>query len=357
MPLVFYRRLTWGQGACIFGAIGLALLGLALYMAWGLGVELRTWPRVQAHVDSAKVASETDPPRDLYSARLWVTYPFGGRTYSTSSTGGMASSSYGWAVRTGESAVRAGTIEALIDPAHPASLKLRPGATWEFFADPLILGGFGLVFAAIGALCLRFGLQRGFNSPGVAYAQSSSPRLAAAFCVTMGVLFIGGAIVGFVVGLRQTTVWVPGQAHVDSTDVVQQTESNTRSASNTQVGPRYTYAVRSWLTYELNERTYRAPLVASTSHRSYDYAQRSARDAASAGPIAVMINPRDPYDIASTRRSQVNMIVLPLVFGFFGVVCLAAAVLFKRLGKPTHRAGAGARSGGSLRWVWRSPQR
>jgi hypothetical protein len=50
--------------------------------------------------------------------------------------------------------------------------------------------------------------------------------------------------------------------------------------------------------------------------------------------MRVLVSPREPYDVTAAEPSAVTTIVLPLIFGFFGLLCFGLAyIFFKRCGR------------------------
>ncbi len=331
-----YRRLTWRQSAWLFGGMGVACVCAAIYMSWRLGVELRTWPRVEAHVDSAQVVTRaaarstmrtatqpTASPRLTYAARLWLTYAYDGRTHTTLADESAGWSDYGSAATAGNHAVQLGRVTAMLDPARPGSAVLRQGSVLGVFIFPAVIAFFGLVFAGFGSLAQRAGSRLGMDTLS-GEPVAPAPRLATAILGILGALFVASAGIAAAVG-PQTAAWTPLAAHVDSADAV--------AVSHNM------YSVRRWLTYTLHGTTYHAPITASTSRNSFSAVSRSAADAVRSGAVAVLVDPQNPYRLTTTGASRATAVLIPLLFGLLGIACLGAAVWIHRTGAAAMRGG------------------
>jgi hypothetical protein len=313
MRLVVYRRLTWRQGAWVFGGAGLVSLVLAFYMMWELSVELRTWPRVEAHVDTADVATvRRVNGTTLYAARLRLSYSYQGRSYQTSATVRQEWNEYGLAAEEAIQATRAGQALVMLDPDRPASAVLREGSVAPASGVSLVFGVLGLVFVAFGIGALRRGRREGLDrlSPS---SVPAAPRFATTLLAGMGVLWIIGAVIGSVIGQRKS--WTPMQGQVERADIVEIS--------------RGMYAVRTWYTYEVNGQTFRAPVTANTS-RPFAAARRLADDAERDRTTALLVDPSNPYRVASAQTTHMEGIVIPTVFGLVGTVLIAIALLIRR---------------------------
>ena len=323
MISLFRGRFTCFGATIVFGGIGLALMGLATRWAMELRRELESWPRVQAGVDSAGVTSPTHPRRDVYAARLWLTYTYDGWNYVSPVTEGVYQNDYGSAVSRSEAAARKGTAQVMLDPQHPRAVQLDPGYSWRFFFGPLIFGGLGAVFGAFGLMSMVLGLRHGMAQPAQFFIPMS-PRVAVFFAAGMAVLFLGGTAVALWLGHGQRQSWVPLDAHVDSADVVRANHG--------------TWAVRQWLSYTVRGRSYRAPLTASFATSNYQRQLGNAAAMERQGVLRVFADPSHPYFVVSSSQRTGSTIVLPLVFGGIGAVLLWVAWLLHQWNTRSPRA-------------------
>jgi Protein of unknown function (DUF3592) len=314
MRFVFYRLLTYRQGAWVCGGAGLAILAVAFYMARGVSVELRTWPRVEAHVDTADVATVSGPKgTTVYAARLRLSYRYQGQNYRTSATLRQEWPDYGTAASEAARVSQGGQALVMLDPNRPTSALPREGAASGPFIIAAIFGVIGLAFVSFGIGAWRTGLREGLDriaGSGLATA----PRFASALFAGMGALFIIGAVVGAVVG-PQGKYWTPVQGRIDGSDVVEKSPGM--------------FAVRTWYTYAVSGQTYRGPVTANTS-RAYAAARRLASEVEQGGANALLVDPSNPNRVALATASRLQGIVMPTAFGLFGALFVAIGVLIRR---------------------------
>jgi hypothetical protein len=324
-------QLTWRWAAVIFGGAGLVMLYVAGAWAWRARERLRTWPLVQARVDSAEVVTPAAPRQALYGPRYRLTYALHGAAVSTVAASRVLTSDYASVAREVERAIRSGTLPAIVNPADAHDLELDPGVNGRFFFDSIIMGTLGLVFTGFGALFLFVGRREGLDRPSQA-TLPVPPAFGAVFATVMGVLFLGGAVVA----ARETARpgWTTVVARVDSADVVEETDKHST-----------TYAPRLWLDYAVSGRSYHAPLDASWSSTDYDAQARRAGNAARAGTIAILVSPGEPYAVARADEGRLSRIAFPAIFGLFAVLCFGMAVLFRRGGRSRGRAKPRAAGG------------
>jgi hypothetical protein len=321
MRFAVYRRLTYRQGAFVFGGAGLVMLAAAAYMTWRGGVELLTWPRVEAHVDTADVLTIRGVHGLVYAARLRLAYSYGGQNYRTSATVRQEWPDYSFAAEDAARAVGAGRVVVMLDPDRPGAPDPRMGSMGAFVIIPLAIALLGLVFAAFGGMALRVGRRVGLdrltgsNEPG-------SPRVAAAWLAGMGTLFVIGAVIAAVLG-PQGASWTPVQGRIESADVLEVS--------------RGMYAVQTWFTYTLDGRTYRAPVTANTSRNDFAAVSRLAGEAEQSHTAALLVDPSHPNRVVTAGVSRAEGIVLPAAFGLVGIVLIGIAVLIRRHGLGRRR--------------------
>lgn len=298
---------------------GLIALWFAARSADALRHELATWPRVQAHVDSATIAKSTSASRTpTYARRIWLTYVYDGRTHARRMDGVYSSDSAG-AARAVDAAERQGTATLLIDPQHPADFTLDPGYTVFFFRWPLILAGVAVVLLALGVAVgthLRDDRSEAVRAPRPRVVASS--RRDAALAGMLGVVCLGIALAVAFAAYHRRTSWVATQAAIDSVDVVQRSRS--------QEGAGYVYAARLWVAYEFGGHVYLRPVMSgATWHGTHISAERDADAAWHAGPTTVFVNPGDPLDVTLDPMAASSLVV-PAAFGLAGIALLVFAV-------------------------------
>ena len=316
----FLVYLTPRQGMWVFGGAALATLAVAFYIAWAVTVELRTWPRVEAHVDSADVATVGSAKgRPLYAARFQLSYRYQGLNYRTSITQRQHWDEYGFAAKEATQALQAGQLTVMLDPHRPGSAIPREGAAGAPFVIAAAFGVIGILFIGFAIVAWRTGQWGGLDR--VARLGAQSPRFAIMIFVGMGVLFIGSAVVGAIIG-PEGKHWTPVQGEVTSVDVIE-----------TSPG---TYAVRTWYSYIVSGQTYRAPVMANTSRSSLETAHKLASEAEHGGVAALLVDPSNPNRVTSARVSRVEGIVIPAAFGLFGIVLIAIGLVIRRRGMGSY---------------------
>ena len=320
----WYFRLSWGQGMVVFGGIGIILLGAAAYMTWQQTVELLRWPRVDAHVESADVTTLQNTTGTFYAARLLLTYRFNGREYRVQTNPQQNSDEYADAAKEVLDANEAGHVTAMLDPRHPEVADPRLGPVWVLFVWPFVIGTLGLVFSGFGIAFWVMGRRQGFGK--VADASTQDPRVIWPWFAGFGaVMLIAGVVPGLVGALGKS--WIPVQAQVESADVVR---VSVPANMNQQTNDEPMFAVRTWLRYSLDGRTYRTAVTAGTSGNDADEVAQLARAASVPRLVDVLIDPGNPYRVMTAHSSRLAAIMFPAIFGGFGVLFLGIGFLVRR---------------------------
>lgn len=304
------------RAALFICVIGSVVLGDAAYRADALRTQLQTWPRVQAHVDSAAVVASNRVYREAaYAKRLWLTYRHDGRT-QVQRVDGNYSGNWANAAHAADAARQQGAVTLLLNPNNSSDITLDPGYTFDFFAGPVVIAAIGLLLLAIGvgaAWSARRSRSAGARS---APRPVKSAPASATFVATVGVLFIGIALAVVIHAAHQRVKWVATPARVDSADVVQREKSK---------GAGWYYAPRLWIAYERGGRVYHRPvMLGSTWTINQGSVRHQAEVAWHAGPTKAFVNPNDPYQATLDPTSGGNLI-LPAVFGLAGIGLLALA--------------------------------
>ena len=145
----------------VFGAVPL-LIGLGLLTGAGFtGVHrynvLTKWPTVDAVVARSELASHQTTfandtsPTTVYEAHIDFQYSVGGKDYTSPTGANYATSSYA-TMKQKVDTYAPGTHHPIrYNPSNPNDIRYDAGYTFGFFLTPLILGGVGLMFTAIGA--------------------------------------------------------------------------------------------------------------------------------------------------------------------------------------------------------------
>jgi hypothetical protein len=326
--LYIYRELTWRQGAWLFGGVGVITVSVAVYVAWLLNVELRTWPRVDARVDSADVITVSGVNGTSYASRVWLFYEFNGVDHQGPATVRRRWADYASAAGDALEARRLGHLTALLDPRHPETADPRVGSIAELFLVPIIIGFLGLVFAAFAYGAVIMGRRQGFDQVGREI--TARPRFALLMFGGMGLLFVVAAVLAAILG-PQSKSWIPVIAQVDSVDVVQVTTS-----THGRGGRSTAYALRTWLTYSVNGRTYLSPTTANTARSDSGAAARQGRDARR-GPTDILVDPTNPYRVVAAASARRDGVLIPLIFGLIGALLIAIGILIRRQATKPHR--------------------
>jgi hypothetical protein len=330
----FYRQLTWGQAAVAFGGFGLVLIGVAGYSTRQLAVELRTWPRVDAVVDSTAVATVAGPKGNVYAARLWLRYTFNGHDYHVAAMTRGEWSEYAFAAADAREVQHAGHIAVVLDPRHPEIADPRLGPPLELFIVPGVFAFLGLVFLAFATAFFLLGRRQGFRHAAQAY--SSSPRPVVAILGGMGAIWVIAATVAGVHG-PQSGSWRPVMARVDHADVATASVdqlSQPSSPSAAYIGRLY--AVRTWLSYTVDGQTYISPVTARLSRNDASATARLAAAITVGSVVKVFVDPGNPYRLVTESGARADAVLIPLGFGVAGLVMLVAAALIHR--QMRHRA-------------------
>jgi hypothetical protein len=139
----------------LFALIGFATLAGGAYSGYSKHQNLTMWPKVEAEVLSSRVAEResTDPEgrsTTMYRAEIEFRYEFEGHGYETPSTASYWTSSYSSMQARVDRFAPGSRHEILLNPSNPREIYFDAGYDAGFFLVPLILGGVGFVFAAIG---------------------------------------------------------------------------------------------------------------------------------------------------------------------------------------------------------------
>src|SRR5439155_3088969 len=170
-----------------------------------------------------------------------------------------------------ESALRRGTVPALVNPRDPGDLRLDAGWNATFFLAPLVLVGVGIFFCGFAALFYWFGRQFGMKQVAAGFV-SAPAKYGVWFGLIMGLGFLGAGSFALYLRMHQSATWRRIDAQVDSADVVR-----TSSRGGSIYAPRY------WLSYTWNDTLFHAPLGQSWSTSNYNAQAQRAAEAARIG--------------------------------------------------------------------------
>ncbi|MEU6792588.1 DUF3592 domain-containing protein [Nonomuraea wenchangensis] len=134
----------------IFALAGLVLLGVTVALAASTASFLASAQRTEGTVTGLTARTTTSRDSDGYTRRSTMWYPTveftaGGRRYSFQSSTGNNPPAY----REGEG------VPVAYDPDDPSDARIS--TFWSAYLAPVITGGLGVVFAAIGTILFVLG--------------------------------------------------------------------------------------------------------------------------------------------------------------------------------------------------------
>jgi hypothetical protein len=136
----------------IFLVVGLVLLSIAAWTGQSRYTILKSWPEVEAEVVKSEVVRSRDSEGNvMFKAAIDFRYTVAGKEYTVPASSSYSSSSH--SVMQRKVAAYAPGSRHLIryNPADPVDMHFDVGYNFSFFLLPLILGGMGVVFSALGA--------------------------------------------------------------------------------------------------------------------------------------------------------------------------------------------------------------
>jgi hypothetical protein len=140
----------------IFTVVGLAMLGGGLWTGNRQYTILKSWPTLEAEVTKSQVthhvsySSRSHTDTTMYQAEIEFRYTVDGRQFTTPSTPGYSTSSYGEMKRMADTYAPGTRHTIRYNPANPNDIRFNAGYNFGFFFLPLLLGGMGVVFAGLG---------------------------------------------------------------------------------------------------------------------------------------------------------------------------------------------------------------
>jgi hypothetical protein len=177
----------------LFALAGVVLLGAGAWSGHRQYTILEAWPKVEAEVVASRVTHSTsrDSKRasdtTFYRAEIDFRYVVAGREYVTPAATSYGSSSYPEMKRIVDAHPVGSRHTVWVNPRDANDIRYDAGWTFGFFLFPLIFGGMGIVFAALGLafvflarsapapLCPACG---GETLPGQRFCPSCGARLA-----------------------------------------------------------------------------------------------------------------------------------------------------------------------------------
>ncbi len=149
----------------IFFVVGLALLGGAVWSGDSQYAILKTWVKTDATVIESTLTKGRDSQNStMYGTEFEFRYTVNGKEYQTPASSSYQSSSYVEMKRKVDAFAQGTQHPILYNPADPNDIRFDAGYSFGFFLLPVILGGMGLVFTAVGG-----GIWIGFRSPAAGF--------------------------------------------------------------------------------------------------------------------------------------------------------------------------------------------
>jgi uncharacterized protein DUF3592 len=232
----------------VFVAIGVLLAGIAAFVAWKLVYEPQSWPEADALVVSNTIIN---PSRDSYTTELTFRYRFEGAERETTVRSKSSSSSYSVAEAMAARFPQGSRLPIRVKPGEPGHIAYDAQWSWENILIVSVIGGMGLLFAAIGIGVVTRGGRRASEAPKD--YQTDFPGRQEALrsaIVVRRVALLFGAIailmfsIAFLVGrsaFREQRDWPHVQAEVVGANVVTTSSKDNRPLRDLSV--RFSYEV------------------------------------------------------------------------------------------------------------------
>jgi len=141
----------------ILALVGVGVMVGGCYFVQKQMLILRTWPIIEAEVVASEITSHRSSDDDSTTYGVLLTFHFNlhGQEYTASRDRGYTSSSYS-SMEKMAARFAPGTRHAIrYNPQRPVDIRFNAGYTLEFFAIPLFLLVFGLIFLLVGLAVAR----------------------------------------------------------------------------------------------------------------------------------------------------------------------------------------------------------
>jgi len=140
-------------GGAVFGAIGLALLASALWLARRQHSIITSWPEADAMVTRSELVRYRDSRAQLtFQPKIQFRYVVAGKEHVADAP--APSSNYAWARRKVDTYAPGTRHSIRYNPTNPEDIRFDAGFTLEFFLLPMLLGLIGLIFSPLGLALL-----------------------------------------------------------------------------------------------------------------------------------------------------------------------------------------------------------
>jgi hypothetical protein len=320
----------------VFLVIGLALLcgsGALYYYQVHLP---QSWPRVSAEVVSSRVVNPANP--NQHSPELVVRFESGGATRQVTIQPGWSSASYDMVKSHVDGHPAGSNLEVAINPADAGDVRYELGPTLSNLLGPLIVGGMGLIFAAVGVFTLT--RSRAASKATPEENRTLTRRVAVLFCA------IGAGIIGLGIwlgagDLEMTRTWPPVEAEVVSSRSVA-----TRSSVNNRPSV-LVYDVQVLFRYTVDGRTYESQTMTGASTSSTFRRDELLEEFAPGTRHRINHRPDDPNVIRYNLDSPLSTFGLSGGMALMGLVFLGFGLLFLRVTRDAHPARRGSPQGRS----------
>lgn len=310
----------------VFGCLGVGMSAVGGYLIVDRSVMLFLWPETEARV--VESAIRTSGSQHVAEIRVELDLPGGRRTVRPAND--YRSKNYGWVASAVERYPVGGTAPVRYDPHHPGRARLDVGANFNTFGTPLLMAAVGLAFWGIGILADRSARLR--RAEATASNREEAVRLArgqyvgvASLVGLIGLGSLGGAaaLTGPALEVRH---WPAVNARTERADIVSRSSYFRRGESVTF------YSTRLFLAYEFEGRPYTSAVVLRNSSSNRASIERFTTSIPAGDPFPVRIDPGNPYHAVAADDLTY---ILPIVFGFAGVVLSGVSILlFRARPKP-----------------------
>jgi hypothetical protein len=148
--------------------IGLGFLAGAWFTASRQYTILKKWPTVDAEVARSELShrqetfGKNNTPTTVYQAQIDFRYAVGGKQYTTPAGSDYSTSNYAEMAHKVDTYAPGTHHPIHYNPANPNDIRFDASFTFGFFLAPLIFGGVGLMFTALGAglFCVGWVIER-----------------------------------------------------------------------------------------------------------------------------------------------------------------------------------------------------
>jgi hypothetical protein len=301
----FSRKLAAG----ILIAAGLAFLGIGVLLGLGQLAVVTTWPTVEGRVTKSQVLSQDEG----YQPQVEFRYMVHGEEFVAKTVPATGTSSYPQAKRVVDH-FSEGTQHAIrYNPSHPAEINANAGYTLDFFLQPIVLAGAGVLILF---LTKRFVVR--IRAPAKERDRDRAWGMIGGFITAVGIVVL--LSLGWIAysDYRIVKTWPTVNAQVTSNRVRRYLGHSGSGKYNREVAH---YEVTVEFRYSVAGKLFVSP--SSEDLTSPQVAQQELALYAQGRWHEIRYNPRDPNDI----RFDAQFSVLGMCIGFGVTVLVIAAGL------------------------------